>query len=87
MRPHRRIKLKKKSKPLGKPEVLIFLKWIGIKLLCPAFGAILGVFIGNEWPRGGACATFAGKAGAFTVAASVQQRNLPKQVDIFLTEL
>lgn len=28
MRPHRRIKLKK-SKPLGKPEVLIFLKWIG----------------------------------------------------------
>ena len=87
MRPHRRIKVKKKSKPLGKPEVLIFLKWIGIELLCPAFGAILGVFIGNEWPCKAAYAIFAGKAGAFTVAASVQQRNLAKQVGIFLTEL
>lgn len=53
----------------------------------PAFGAILGVFIDNEWSCGGACATYAGKAGAFTVSASVQQRNLPKQVGIFLAEL
>lgn len=87
MRPHRRIKVKKKSKPLGKPEVLIFLKWIGIELLCPAFGAILGVFVDNEWPCEAACAIFAGKAGAFTMAASVQQRNLAKQVGIFLIEL
>ena len=87
MRPHRRIKLKKKSKPLGKPEVLIFLKWIGIELLCPAFRAILGVFIGNEWSCEAACHSFAGKAGAFTVAVSVQQGNLAKQVGIFLTEL
>lgn len=53
----------------------------------PAFGAILGVFIGNEWSCGGACSSLAGKAGAFTVSASVQQRNLPKQVGIFLAEL
>lgn len=54
-----------------------------------AYGDALGqqVIVGNEWPCEAACTSFAGKAGAFTVAASVQQRNLPKQVGIFLAEL